>query len=255
MKREFETVTVTDLSEFAKEVVPRLGPNRQPIYRGQESVDWALRPGLYREDLNMSGFDEWPEIEADLIQKLKTRGETDLGYRPETELEWMAAAQHIGMPTRLTAWTPNPLVGLYFAIRATASVSGDAVVWRMMPEEDADLVIAHDHENVPTQPKVFFPKLPTEEMRAQRVCFVSHPLPSGPDKQAASLETVYERGVGRIHLCQIVIPEGAKMALRRELAAHGVDAYTVSPTAAGRAQQIRDEIGMVTDRYDWVFDQ
>jgi hypothetical protein len=46
-----------------------------------------------------------------------------------TELEWLAIAQHYGLPTRLLDWTDSFLVSAWFAVEQAGSRSGDSAIW------------------------------------------------------------------------------------------------------------------------------
>ncbi len=248
--REIETIEIGSIEDFLQEMVPPLGFQRIPVYRGQASRAWKLFPPLFREAVAKTEFQSWSELEAAFLIGLKQRGRGELGYEPSTELEWLAQGAHHGLPTRFSNWTENALVALFFATEP-GQPEEDGVVWRLMPGERG-LVISQDYEQIPEQAKLYRPQQPNAAMLRQKTCFLSHPLPK-EDAAAESFEDVFELGSERLSLARLVIPAAEKAFLRRRLATMGIDHRALFPGMGGLCRDIREELYSHTDSYEWVF--
>ncbi len=251
--RDIETTEIFNVQGFIEEVVPSLGYQRMPIYRGQCDVGWQIVPALLREDLSQSEFKNWTELEASLVFRFKQRANRmDFGgSEPNTELEWLTVGQHFGLPTRFSSWSENALVALYFATELREDES-DGVVWRLLPGDQA-MTMTQDFEQVPDRPQIYHPKHISPEFLAQKTCFLSHCLPEF-DTPAISFEDYFEStNEDRMHLCQIVIPHNCKADIRRQLSGMGIDARTLFPGLRGVCDTIREEIYAHTQSYEWAF--
>ena len=79
------------------------------VFRGQ-SQHWPLKPSVAR--LNRYK----PELEILLLNEFKRHSVSHFNTNSiSDEWNWLALAQHHGLPTRLLDWTYNPLVAAYFA--------------------------------------------------------------------------------------------------------------------------------------------
>ncbi len=122
-----------DLYKQLDKLAEASSPSEQKwIFRGQKK-DSELKTSLERlcEDLDIRQCKYGNEVEEILLREFKRRlhhYETHLPD-PDDDLEWLAAMQHYGAPTRLLDWTHSPYVALYFALESKASKNGNPVVW------------------------------------------------------------------------------------------------------------------------------
>ncbi|MDP9348810.1 MAG: FRG domain-containing protein [Gemmatimonadota bacterium] len=130
---EIRVESWTELNERLYEHSYRqeIGRNRSPyVFRGMTNVANPLVTTLSRLGGN------YVKMEHHLLRNFRK-------YARRTEVEddsvwnWLAVAQHHGLPTRLLDWTFSPLVAMHFATQDIEQFDCDAVIWAI------DFVEAH----------------------------------------------------------------------------------------------------------------
>ncbi len=113
---------------FADTYNPHIDRIRSPyIYRGLSDINYELTTSLIR----MGG--EFDKLEFHFLRNFKK-----YGFRSEitnnTDWDWLALAQHHGLPTRLLDWTYSPYVALHFATANMEKFNIDGVIWALKYE-------------------------------------------------------------------------------------------------------------------------
>jgi hypothetical protein len=214
------------------------------IYRGQSS-DWPLLPKVCR-NVNSDGI---LEPEKRILATFRRQAVAHMPYAQMTTWEWLAIAQHHGLPTRLLDWTANSLAALWFAVK-DKSPGPSAVVWRFNPEPQ-DIVSDPSDSVSPfegTRTNVFEPSYISPRIRVQAGYFTVHKFVGVSNGKPLNQFVQLQKNLKHKHrLLKMVIPATTFPAIRKELAHLGVHAGAMFPDLDGLAQSLAREHGFVVD--------
>jgi hypothetical protein len=192
------------------------------IFRGHDRASYDLRPSVGR--LKFFGGARGPGERA-MFNTFKQRAIPFLEFRPETDWDWLALAQHHGLPTRILDWTCNPLVAAYFAVENDACEE-DGAVYVLSGAPSID-VLTHTDPFAVREVRRFVPRHITRRLIAQAGLFTIHPEPC---------TSIGENTTG---LDRIILSTSMRRGLKATLYRYGVHRASLFPDLDGLAAQIR----------------
>jgi hypothetical protein len=161
--------------------------------------------------------------------------------------DWLALAQHHGLPTRLLDWTTNALVALWFAVERPLMEGANGAVWMFFGEPDdyADDETNKDPLNT-SRTLIFRPRHLTPRIIAQSGWFTIHKLM--PDR--SRFIPLENNAKQKMHLRKIVIPSWVFPALRQDLSRCGLNAGTLFGDLHGISKQLSWEFSPLVDELE-----
>jgi hypothetical protein len=204
------------------------------LFRGQ-SGDYKLLPQIARLNHRTSVLTS----EELIFTALQRQAITFLSPVPSNPWDWLAIAQHHGLPTRLLDWTRNPLAALWFAVRRPPQAQethSHGVVWVFRPDPEDVIRDVQDAEDpfAGARTKVFEPRHVTARLVAQHGAFTVHKYVS-KKKNFISLERNINQ---RERLEKILVPCGAFSDCRYQLDRCGIHEASLFPDLDGLCRHI-----------------
>ena len=214
MINEYEISSLIELHKYMED----LKMSMRSIFRGVNKSDYPLIPKIGRHSLKLKGG-KFQYVEKRLFNLFKEAAIPYLDFEPKNDWEWLALAQHHGLPTRLLDWTTNPLVAAYFAVEKGHS-------------QDSAIYVYNDSLNTVETKINKEPFSVTEVLRyrpphlsprivAQSGLFTVHPDPKTPFESTK--------------LTKLIIKSSARRDMKKILYKYGVKNQVLFPGLEGLA--------------------
>lgn len=150
------------------------------VFRGVSNATYDLIPSIGRLSLRKRKGD-FERVEMDMFTSFKQRAMSCIEFTPCNDWEWLALAQHHGLPTRLLDWTRNPLVALFFAVGSERVQGTESAIYALDPYK---WPLNPNNGGSPFECKedteIFVSTYVTKRLVAQNGLFTVHKNPKSP---------------------------------------------------------------------------
>lgn len=160
------------------------------VFRGHSKETHSLVPCVGRAP---STSRDRRKFESSLFDMFCREARAHVDPLPASSWEWLALAQHHGLPTRLLDWTDNPLVALYFAVRKHDDCNGRFFALNL-PKKASEAALSKSPFHIET-PTKYRPAMVTPRIRAQEGLFVVCPSIETPLLECVRLKRWREQVV------------------------------------------------------------
>lgn len=230
------TEPVTSLSDFLSKVdtlktkQEDAGNKADFLFRGQ-GCDMHLLPHIARPNIT-HGEETFEKL---VLEEFKRTSVPYVQILPSSDWDWLALAQHHGLPTRLLDWTYSALTALWFAVERDCVQPEKGVVWLFQTQ--ADDFIEPSIESSPftiNRTRILRPRVIAERINAQLGVFTCHL------RQSDGSFVPLERNKNyRERLLKFTIAPGLFNSIRAQLFACGVNRATLFPGLDGLAAHLK----------------
>jgi FRG domain len=242
---------IRSFSDF-REIVTGAAPGNSDFFRGEPRDYFELIPKIGRL---IKTREPRPGVELryrsqivgerKILERFKRNALPLLAVLPRNDWEWLALAQHHGLPTRLLDWTSNPLIALYFAVGTTLTSDDLASEKAVEPRRTGGSAFYHlrtRHDLLDTSAQGPF-DIKGAGLFAAPVCDTTNTSPEWvlhDSRRSASTPVTEQWSRHRLH--RYVIPFESRETLRRELLRYGINHAFVFPDLDGLSRQLQEEL-------------
>jgi len=190
------------------------------VYRGARTGERTLTPKIGRyKKLRSTGMEK---EEKTILRLFKDQALPYLDFVPSSEWDWMAIAQHHGLPTRLLDWSRNPLVAAFYAVEKEHDCDSAVYAFRGNKYVNTE---KHKDPFAETTVGRFIPRHVTRRITAQTGLFTIHPDPRADFRSDSRVS-------------RLVIKNNFRKPLKHILYEYGIHRASLFPDLDGLSKHI-----------------
>jgi hypothetical protein len=200
------------------------------LFRGEADESFgALKPKVGRVSSKSGSPRKKPytlQDEQRAFEEFRKLAGPYLSVAPRSEIEWLAVAQHHGLPTRLLDWTANLLVAAFFAVELAGKARGVIYCVRGLEEivDDGKSEAGSMFDPAADSVKLYRPAAVSPRVFPQQSVFTVHSQPAN--------EFTHPR------LQRWLVEPSACWPIKRSLNAAGVNLAALFPDLDGLCRHL-----------------